>query len=504
MKYRLLACLSLLLTGVLSAQNFNDALRYSFVSPQGSARFAGTGGSLTPMGVDVTTLHTNPAGIGWNRFNLVQITPGFGLTNTDAQLEGDVFGNSLSESAASFNIAGAGAVFAGTTRSVNFSTLNFGISVARMVDFNQQVRFGGATEGSLIEKFAVDASAAGQSGVNLYAEALALPFLIREDGAYYSDFYDFDANNGQGGQRGGEIRREGLYDRRGGVTEVALGFGGSYREKLLWGLSIGIPFFRYEEATTYDEVDDQDFIPVFEDLNFNTNQTASGTGFNVKAGIIYLPTDELRISAGIHTPTFYSIDYNYSSSFSYFYTELDTARGGTELSPLNALTFNLRTPFKFNLGLGYLIGSKGFISVDADYTDYTSNNISFDDFATEAEVANADIDAFLGSSIGVRVGGEANFKPFQVRAGVGYRQVPYSEFFRDEDESLLTYSAGVGYSVGKFYVDLTGQYEGYSAFQDIYRTNVEGFSDFSQTALTDRSRISVLLTVGFRGWNAGF
>jgi hypothetical protein len=501
MKYRLLACLSLLLTGVLSAQNFNDALRYSFVSPQGSARFAGTGGSLTPMGVDVTTLHTNPAGIGWNRFNLVQITPGFGLTNTDAQLEGDAFGNSLSESAASFNIAGAGAVFAGTTRSVNFSTLNFGISVARMADFNQQVRFEGATEGSLIESFAVQASSnrAGGFTPDAYGEGLARRYLKDTLGSFFSSFYDFDANNGDGAQRGGEVSRSGLYDRRGGITEVALGFGGSYREKLLWGLSIGIPFFRYEEVTTYEEVDDQDFIPNFEDLDYNTNLTASGTGFNLKFGLIYLPTDQLRLSVGLHTPTFYSIDENFSTSLGYFYSEDGAALGGDTLSPLAAYTYNLRTPLRFTLGAGYLIGSKGFISIDADYSSYATNSISFDDFAEVAEDINSDIDAFLGNSIGVRIGGEANFKPFQLRLGVGYRQVPFTEFFRDENEALLTYNAGVGYSIGKFYFDLAGQYEGYSAFQDIYRTG-----DFSQTVLTDRSRVSVLLTVGFRGWNAGF
>ena len=482
----------LLCLGTLSAQNYVDALRYSYAGPVGTARFAGTGGSLTPMGTDMTTLHTNPAGIGWNRYNMAQITPGLSLTGTDAILAGAENASALSETATALTLPSAGILLAGTTRSVNWSTLNFGISVTRMADFNQQVRFDGRTEGSLIESFTEQLN----DGIVLDGtSALAIPFVILEGGEYFSDFQDLDGN-----PIAGNIGRSGLYDRSGSMSEAAIGFGGNYKEKFLWGLSIGIPFFTYEERFTYEEVDDADVIPVFEDLSYTTLQTTSGTGFNLKAGAIYLPTEAVRISASLHTPTFYSIDDRTESTLGYFYSENNEALGGTERSPINEFTYNLSTPWRFGLGAGYLIGRSGFLSVDADYTNYTGNSLSFDDFGTIAEAENETIDAFLASSIGVRVGGELNLKPFQVRAGVGYRQVPFSEFFRDEDEAQLTYSGGLGYSVGKIFIDLAAQYQAYSAFQDVYTSRDFG----GQTTLTDRSRISALLTVGIRGWNAGF
>ncbi|THH37761.1 hypothetical protein [Neolewinella litorea] len=497
MKILLSAVLALVVAGSATGQTYSDVLRYSYFSPQGSARFAATGGSLTPMGVDATTLHTNPAGIGWNRYNMAQITPGFSFTGTSANLANSTDASSVSESAATFTLPSVGLIFAGPTRSVNWSTLNFGVSVTRLADLNQQLAFSGRTPGSIIEGFA-EIIDIGDS--DPYGADLALPFLIEDPATnrVYSDFYDFDNQT----TRDEPISRNGLYDRRGSINEAAIGLGGNYREKVLWGFSLGIPFFSYDEVYTYEEVDDQDVIPAFENSAYNQNLNNSGTGFNLKLGLTALPTEQIRISAAVHTPTFWTIDEQFSTTFGYFYTENGSAEGGTERSPLLSQAYNLQTPWRFMFGVGALIGDRGFVSLDADYADFTSNSISFDDFATAnavSDAVNADVDAILGSSLGLRAGGEINIDPIQVRAGVGYRQVPFAEYLNNEDEAVMTYSAGAGYSLGKFFVDLAAQYQAYSSFQNPYETlAVPG-----QTILTDRSRVSVLLSVGFRGFGTG-
>ncbi len=497
MKTLLSALIVLTSLGVASGQTFNDVLRYSFFSPQGSARFAGTGGSLTPMGVDPTTLHTNPAGIGWNRYNMVQVTPGFSLTSTGSSLVGSADASDLSEAAASFTLPSAGAVFAGTTRSVNWSTLNFGISLTRLADLNQQLRFDGRTPGSLIEKFAEDLN---DGVLDEYGSLLADPYVIPDSdpnvSTVYTDFTNFDT----GGTLDGPIQRNGLYDRRGSINELAFGLGGNYREKVLWGFSLGIPFLRYEEAYTYEEVDDQQVIPGFENLAYTQNLNNNGQGVNLKFGLTAMPTERIRVSGAIHTPTFWSIDEQYSTTFDYFYNTNGTGEGGRELSPLGDYSYNLRTPWRYMLGAGVLVGTRGFLSVDADYADYTGNSASFDDFATANDALNSDISTQLASSIAVRAGGELNVDPLQVRAGVGYRQVPYAEYFNNEDRAVLTYSGGLGYSVGKFFVDLAAQVENYGSFQLPYQT----FAISGQTVTTDRTRVSVLLSVGLRGFGSGF
>ena len=498
MKFLLGAFFVLILTTTSYGQSYQDALRYSFVSPQGSARFAGTGGSLTPLGVDLTTLHTNPAGIGWNRYNLAQVTPGFSFTGTSAFLDQSETEGSRSESAAAFTLPSIGVLLAGNTRSVNMSTLNFAISITRLADYNQQLGFSGRTPGGLIEKFAED----DRDGIyDPFGSDLALPYLITNnaDGLNYSDFYNFAT----GEPYPGAIQREGLYDRRGSMSEAAVGFGGNYRETLLWGISVGIPFYNYEQTYSYEEVDDADVIPAFDNTTYNESLVSSGTGFNLKAGVTFLPTETVRVSAAVHTPTFWTMNEQFSTSFGYSYTENDTIFGGDEVSPISDYTYNLRTPWRFMAGVGTLVGTRGFVSIDADYAAYGSNVFSFDDFASADDVtdaANADVDALLGSSLGVRLGGELNVKPLQVRAGVGYRQVPWQEYVNDEDQAILTYSAGLGYSKGKFFADLAAQYESYSSFQYPYQT----FAIRQSTALYDRSRVSVLLTVGFRGFSSGY
>ena len=76
---------------------------------------------------------------------------------------------------------------------------------------------------------------------------------------------------------------------------------------------------------------------------------------------------------------------------------------------------------------------------------------------------------------------------------------PYSDVFSELDKETLTFSGGAGYSIGKFFVDLAAQYQTNDSFQDVY----DG-GGFRQTLNNDRTRVSGLLTVGIRGWNAGF
>jgi hypothetical protein len=492
MKIYLSAALLLALGGSLLGQTFEDALRYSYTAPFGTARFAGTGGALTPMGVDVTTLHTNPAGIGWNRYNLVEVTPGFTFTGTSAELAVRESGGASSESGVNLTLPSIGVILAGQTRSPRWRTLNFGVSVSRIAEFNQPLFFDGRSEGSVVDGFVDDLNdgLSNPYGANL---AVELDVLLQDDQGFFSDF-DFEENQGR------TIRREGLIDRSGGMTEVAIGFGGNYDDKVLWGLSFGVPFFNFEEIYTYDEIDDTDQITGFESASYDQNLIQNGTGFNAKLGVIILPTEQLRVSLGLHTPTMWTIDEQYSTNFEYNFVENGTAQGGNALSPLLNDAYNLQTPWRFTAGLGALIAQKGFVSIDADYANYAGNTLSRDDFATVNEAANADIDDLLGGALSVRVGGEIKVEPLQLRLGVGYRQVPFAELVNDEDGGILTGSGGVGYSRGKFFADLAVQYETYSAFREAYQV----FTVPGQTILFDRNRVSALLTIGFRGFSGGF
>lgn len=466
-----------------------DAIRFGNVDPLGTARFMGTGGSMTAIGVDYSVMHTNPAGIGWNRYNSAQITPGFVTAPVSSTLRGASGNESVSGSSFTPTLPSLGLVYTQQTRTVDWSTFNLGIGISRLADFNETISFEGYSEGSIIDGIVEDLN-------DDFGDPFRANLIFDIDNAIQSDaqgfFSDFDIDENIGGQ----TRKVGTVDRSGSINEVALGAGGNYREKVLWGISLGIPFVNFTETKVYDEIDDRDEITFFDDAGFDETLEMTGSGVNFKLGLIYLPTPEIRISAAVHTPTFWTIDETYFTTLEYNFTDAGAAQGGTALSPQSISALNLRTPFRFLLGAGYLVGNKGFVSFDADYSNYAGSQFSFDDFATADDPTNEDIDATVGSSIGVKLGGELNLKPFQVRAGGGYRTIPNLEIRNGEDGGTLHGSLGAGWSKDKFFVDVAVRADVYNGYYAPYRT----FNFDGNVVNTERTRLTALLTVGYRGW----
>lgn len=466
-----------------------DAIRFGNAEPLGTARFMGTGGSMTAIGVDYTTLHTNPAGIGWNRYSKAQLTPGFVLTPVSTTLRGNAGNTSNSQSAPTVNIPSLGLVYAQPTRSVNMKTFNIGVGLTRLADFNETISFEGYSEGSIMDAIVEDLN----DGIN---DPFRADLVFDIDNAIQEDdlgfFSDFDLES----SLGGETRKVGIIERSGSLNEFAVGVGGNYNDKLLWGATLGIPFINLTEVKTYDEIDDQDEITFFDNGGYDESLEFTGSGVNFKLGVIYLPTMQSRISLAVHSPTFWTIDETYSTVFEYNFTDNGIAQGGTAPSLVSEAALNLRTPWRVRVGGGYILGRSGFVSFEADYADYSGTSFSFDDFATLDDASNEDIDATLGSAFGIRLGGEFNLKPFQVRAGVGYRTIPNLDIRYEEDEASLSASLGAGWSKDKLFVDFAVRGEQYNGFYAPYRT----FAFDGNVVDTERIRLTALLTVGYRGF----
>src|SRR5215203_5485406 len=67
------------------AQDESDALRLSFLQPQGTARSLGIGSALGSVGGDFTSLSVNPAGIGVYRRSEFMFTPSLVFNNTKSR-----------------------------------------------------------------------------------------------------------------------------------------------------------------------------------------------------------------------------------------------------------------------------------------------------------------------------------------------------------------------------------------------------------------------------------
>ena len=70
------------------AQTAYDAVRYAGDELNGTARFVGMGGAMGALGADISTIGTNPAGIGFFRGHDLSTSFGMSSTKTESDFGG--------------------------------------------------------------------------------------------------------------------------------------------------------------------------------------------------------------------------------------------------------------------------------------------------------------------------------------------------------------------------------------------------------------------------------
>jgi len=77
-----LACLALISAGAMAQTQYETA-RLTGSELNGTARFVGMGGAMGALGADISTMNTNPAGVGLYRSS--EISTSFGFNNTQTK-----------------------------------------------------------------------------------------------------------------------------------------------------------------------------------------------------------------------------------------------------------------------------------------------------------------------------------------------------------------------------------------------------------------------------------
>lgn len=446
------SALTLLFLGLAQsffAQNIGDALRYSTLSYGGTARFVGTGSSMGAIGADLGAVSTNPAGLGLFRKSEYAFTPSLLLSNASSRLLSGP-GNATNTAERSvFNLQSAGAVFTSQPRSADWKGINFGITANHLANFNQEFTFSGSSVGTLAQRFQEIANS--RVGLDDFETDLAnetsLIYDFQNDGTYDIDY---------------EVAPTALLERQqnvrhqGSMTELGFTFAGNYQEKVMIGLSIGIPFFSFTSDKTYFEVDPGDnggSVPYFSDLNYRERLTTDGAGINAKLGVILRPIQAFRIGASIQTPTAFLITDEYAATLVNNYYEDEREQGdflGKEASASGSFEYTLQTPWRFTGSAGLVFGKAGFLNAEVEYVDFANLRFRYNDFPADEQLINDEINQTLQSAINVRLGGEIAMDVFRFRAGIGVQPAP----FRNDDTRQFTYSAGFGVREKDFYVDL--------------------------------------------------
>jgi len=157
-----------------------------------------------------------------------------------------------------------------------------------------------------------------------------------------------------------------------------------------------------------------------------------------------------------HTPTYFSLEENYS-----YFARSEFVDGAnvrydpdTESTPRFRSKYDLQTPLKVIASAAIVFGDFGLISFDYDYSDYTSMTFKDGVNGDPLNNLNNEVKDVYRATNSFRVGGEFRVDNFFFRAGGAYYSSPYKSAFLNKDADNLIISGGLGYRYKSVYVDL--------------------------------------------------
>ncbi len=544
MKKKVFALLLCGLPLMINAQDAFDVLQMSQTELRGTSRFQSMAGAFGALGGDLSTLTQNPAGIGVYRSSDLGITMSVDCNSVKAGVD------KMNETR--FNINNVGYVGAIRLNSETVPNLNFGFTYNRLQSFNRHYVGGVADIPTSMSNFIADEFVnVNPNGpftdADLYWTDDFNPYF--DGNAPWAAVTTFDmptktygyvgiinANDGYMQGLFGDATTGNAYyevDERGHADEYNIGFGGNVANKLYFGLDFGIldldyrSFQAYEEDLTnaYVMTDDEDLYqsPI---SNHNTRADwglynylhSEGTGVNFKLGLIWRPTQALRIGAAFHTPTFYDMrdTYYVEASLKAYQdgNQLYSATKGSNDGYDYSSNYTISTPWRFMGSVAGVIGTQGIISLDYEYVANQTMRIGDDRGNNYPDVTYNVKDYFKPSHI-IRLGAEYRVNPsWSLRAGYSYKTTQVKKGVDDYDYNIITVgtnptyqydntvqniTCGVGYRYKSFYSDVAyvhnireSVYNAFSPINDEY-----GYEpNVSADVKNNNNRIS--LTLGMR------
>ena len=475
-------------TGLLYSQTATDVLKFSYLTPGGTARFLGAGGAFGALGAEFGAVSQNPAGLAMFRSSQLMLTPSLRFSKTESALPG---ANNLAidESKSNFHFDNIGIVFNTTPRGGNWKTFNVGLGYNQVNNYNQGIYYTGTGNGTIVNNWFNEAQQVLSGGTEDDLDPFTSRLAYDVNAIYYQNndlSYDFLGN------ADAILERSQTLTQSGSMNEMVLSMAGNYNEKLMIGVTVGVPFVRYRLSGEYREDDSANAVDFFDNLTYREDLNTDGIGINFKFGVIYRASQSVRLGASFHTPTWLSLTDEFSNSFAYAYTDASGTFDDQAFSPNGTFDYKLATPWRASLSGAFLVQKAGFISAEVEWVDYSANKYNFTaDIANTANQlaereTNNEIQRMFEPKMNLRLGGELALDNFRLRAGVNALGKPFAE----DDGFNMAYTAGAGVRGRSFYLDL-----GYRLRQN--DGTVVPYAG-APVVSTDNLISDILMTVGFQ------
>ncbi len=525
---------------MLSAQaTIYDATRVTGSELNGTARYVGMGGAMSALGGDITTMSTNPAGIGIYRSGDAMVS--FGFNNNEVKSSYGSTANKLDKTFASFdNLGFVYSYQVGNNTPVRY--VNFGFNYHKSKSFDRNTTISGVYGSSLTEQMTNMTNLSSASLDELEASGAYSNQYIPWLGILGYDSYLVNPSYGTDGNMSGYQPYyvygddvTGVYRsrERGGLHDFDFNVSLNLRDRVFLGATLGAHYLDYTRNSTYSEDFDNNGT-YYGGYDLNNYYSVDGSGIDFKVGAIIRPIEDspFRIGVSVSTPTFYRLTEYSSASINY---DVDTYEDGNYVAKVgnsytqdangydmeSETTYKVTTPWKYNFSLGYTVGKDFAIGAEYEYADYSTCKLK-DDYGMEMEQETADAENMLKAVHTFKVGAEYKIIPeFAFRVGYNhvsaamkddaFKWLPSNSVRTDAEYSNLkavnNYTLGIGYRGKSFYADMAFVYsarkEQFHAFHAYELDSNNNYINDTTLADDNRTKVNnnnskVVFTLGMR------
>ena len=517
MKKILYLCLMMLAALPTLAQETYENANVATEDLNGTARYVGMGGAMEALGADISTIGSNPAGIGLFRHS--SLGASFGMVSQQDAKDFD-FGNKTNMS-----FDQVGFVYAHRTGVSSF--MNFGFNYHKSRNFNHILSVADNLNGASSNKISYVKGYEGLFDLNTKNEE----YIGTSNAFSQVDFLNYNvllANN-EGNFAYTDANNYTMNRAsKGYIGEYDFNLSGNINDRVYLGLTLGIEDVNYKNYSEYNE-----YLVGAGEVSYRDERRIDGSGFNLKLGAIFRPIEAspFRVGLYVHTPTWYDLTTKN-------YTELiNNSSVGLYNNGHNdeVYDFKLNTPWKFGVSLGNTFANMLAVGLTYEYADYSKIDSRvntgggydwyYDSYYETSEsdnIMNYNTESTLKGVSTLKIGAE--FKAtnnLALRLGYNYLSAMYKEDgYKDgsldspgsyyasttdytnwKSTNRLTF--GVGYTMDKFNFDLAYQYSKtdgeFSPFMNYYvDVPASEISDCVCKPVTvSNERHQLLFTVGY-------
>lgn len=500
----------------------------------GTSRYVGMGGALGALGADISTMSSNPAGIGLYRKNDISLTAGANFPRNKA------YGDNYSDNTTRGTFDQFGMVWAVKLGdSGKLKGVNFGVNYQKKANYNSAFiadndNLGGLSQMDQVAELATDYG----TETSLTNQAYQGYLIDSDNVGFYNDH--------------GAQANQYAHLSKGSLMGYDFNISFNVNNRVYLGATLGIDDLRYKRYSTYTELRDGSAQFPVQDYSVYEDQRIDGSGVNLKLGTIIRPIedDPFRIGLAFETPTWYKLKSSTLVDVASKWSGVKDDNGVETLYynnndynlyqlPETYLEYNVRTPWKLRFSMGSTVDNVLAWGVEYEFANMSKMSQSYDDYdhwfggkTTDKAMNQLTKDNMRGQHT-LKLGFE--IKPttnWAFRMGYNFISSPYKKDAHFDQYSCDSYACdfttntsymnlkntqiltvGLGYKYKHFYADLAYKYRAqkadFYAFDTSYTKGDQWVADMSANhpeligasitpVETDLSRHSITATLGFK------